>query len=245
MKRVLITGGGTGIGAAIAKNLYSLGYSISIIGRRIEKLKEVSEKCDNKIQYYQCDASNEENVNVVLDSIDNFDILINCAGIISSIEESQSYNNDELNNIININLKSTIMLSLKSIDIWKKQKIKGNIINIGSISAAGSKYFPIYASSKSGIIAFTKSIASRYGEFGIRCNVISPGVIKTPMSYVETPNFDDFIEEIEDNTPLKKLGNPTDIANVVEFLISEKSNFITGQEIIVDGGYSLNKEWFS
>lgn len=242
MKKVLITGGGTGIGAAIAENLYNLGYNVFILGRRIEKLKEVSEKCDNKIKYYRCDVSNEENVNEILDSIDDFDILINCAGIISSVEESETYNNEELNNVININLKSTMMLSLKSIDIWKKQGIKGNIINIGSISASGSKYFPIYATSKSGIIAFTKSIAARYGELGIRCNVISPGVIKTPMSYFETPNFDDYIEEIEANTPLKRLGDPKDIANVVEFLISDKAHFITGQEIIVDGGYSLNKE---
>ena len=134
-------------------------------------------------------------------------------------------------------------MCLKVIDNWKENNIKGNIINIGSIAARnGSKYFPIYASSKGGIIAFSKSIASRYGEYGIRCNVISPGVIKTPMSYIETPNFDDYIEEIENKTPLKRLGNPQDIANVALFLANNSSYFITGQEIIVDGGYTLSQE---
>jgi len=149
----------------------------------------------------------------------------------------------ELNDIINTNLKGILSICLQMIDKWREDNLKGNIINIGSIVARnGSKYFPIYSSSKAGIIAFSKSIASRYGEFEIRCNVISPGVIKTPMSYVETPNFDDYIEDIENKTPLKRLGNPNDIAKVALFLDSDNSEFITGQEIVVDGGYTLSQE---
>ena len=81
-----------------------------------------------------------------------------------------------------------------------------------------------------------------YGELGIRCNVISPGVIKTPMSYIETPDFDDYIQDIENNTPLRRLGNTEDIAKVALFLDSENSLFITGQDIVVDGGYTLSQE---
>ena len=107
---------------------------------------------------------------------------------------------------------------------------------------SASAFLTLSEKSVKGIVAFSKSIASRYGGDGIRCNVISPGVIKTPMSYVETPNFDDYIEEIENKTPLKRLGNPTDIAKVALFLDSDNSEFITGQEIIVDGGYTLSQE---
>lgn len=242
MSKILITGGGTGIGATIAKQLYKLNNEIIIIGRRNDMLENINKECNNEIKHYICDISSETDIDNVIKSVGNFDILINCAGIISSVEENENYCSEELNNILDINLKGTIMFCLKTIDMWKAKNINGNIINIGSISAKGSKYFPLYATSKAGIVTFTKSIASRYGELGIRCNVISPGVIKTPMSYIETPDFDDYIEVIEDNTPLKRLGKTEDIANVVEFLISENSNFITGQEIVVDGGYTLSKE---
>ena len=126
------------------------------------------------------------------------------------------------------------------IDSCLKNSISGKIINISSISNKGSKYFPIYAATKAGILTYTKSIASRYDK--IQSNVISPGVIKTDMSYHETPNFDEYIPSIIENTPAKRLGNTTDIANTVEFLLSDKASFITGQEIVVDGGYTLPKE---
>ncbi len=242
-KKVLITGGGTGIGKAIAKAFYEKGYEVYILGRRKEKLEEVCNDTNNSINYFICDISNNNDIKQIINELNNIDTLINCAGIISSGEEKEKYDYLELNNIIDTNLKGTISMCLQMVDKWKENNIKGNIINIGSIVANnGSKYFPIYSASKAGIIAFSKSIASRYGELGIRCNVISPGVIKTPMSYIETPDFDDYIEDIENNTPLGRLGNPDDIAKVALFLDSENSLFITGQDIIVDGGYTLSQE---
>lgn len=242
-KKVLITGGGTGIGEAIAKLFYKKGYKVYILGRRKENLEKVHNDTNGSINYFVCDINNENDVKQIINQIDRIDTLINCAGIISSDEESEKYDCLELNDIINTNLKSVLSMNLQMIDKWKENNIRGNIINIGSIAARnGSKYFPLYSSSKAGVIAFSKSIASRYGKYGIRCNVISPGVIKTPMSYIETPNFDDYIDEIEDKTPLKRLGNPDDIAKVALFLDSDNSEFITGQEIIVDGGYTLSQE---
>lgn len=242
-KKVLITGGGTGIGKAIAKTFYEKGYEVYILGRRKEKLKEVCNDTSNSINYFICDISNDNETKRIINKLNHIDTLINCAGIISSGEEKEKYDYLELNNIIDTNLKGTISMCLQMVDKWKENNIKGNIINIGSIVANnGSKYFPIYSASKAGIVAFSKSIASRYGELGIRCNIISPGVIKTPMSYIETPNFDDYIEDIESNTPLGRLGNPNDIAKVALFLDSDNSLFITGQDIVVDGGYTLSQE---
>lgn len=242
-KKVLITGGGTGIGKAIAKTFYEKGYDVYILGRRKEKLEEVCNDTNNSIKYFICDISNDNDIKQIINKLNNIDTLINCAGIISSGEEKEKYDYLELNNIINTNLKGTISMCLQIIDKWKENNIKGNIINIGSIVANnGSKYFPIYSASKAGIVAFSKSIASRYGKLGIRCSVISPGVIKTPMSYIETPDFDDYIEDIENNTPLGRLGYPDDIAKVALFLDSDNSLFITGQDIVVDGGYTLSQE---
>lgn len=242
-KTVLITGGGTGIGQAISVTFCNSGYDVYILGRRKEKLEKVSKDSNNLINYFVCDINDNNATKQIINKIGKVDTLINCAGIISSGEESEKYDYVELNDIIDTNLKGTLSICLQMIDKWKENNLKGNIINIGSIAAKnGSKYFPIYSSSKAGIIAFSKSIASRYGEFGVRCNVISPGVIKTPMSYVETPNFDDYIEEIENKTPLKRLGNPDDIAKIALFLDNDSSEFVTGQEIVVDGGYTLSQE---
>ena len=231
MKKVLIIGGGSGIGFEIAKTLNSNNYDITCVGRK--------ERNNFSLNYIKCDVSRNEEVTKLFDN-NIYDVLVYCAGIISREEESFRYDDEEINSIIDINLKGCIRCNQLFIDKCLENNIAGKIINISSISNKGSKYFPIYAATKAGILTYTKSIASRYDK--IQANVISPGVIKTDMSYHETPNFDEYIPSIIENTPAKRLGNTTDIANTVEFLLSDKASFITGQEIVVDGGYSLPKE---
>ena len=231
MKKALIIGGGSGIGFEIAKTLSSNDYVVTCVGRK--------ERENFDFEYVKCDVSKGDEV-IKLFNNNVYDVLVYCAGIISSEEESFKYNEEEINSIIDINLKGCIRTNQIFIDKCLENSISGKIINISSISNKGSKYFPIYASSKAGILAYTRSIASRYET--IKANIISPGVIKTDMSYHETPDFDQYIPSIVLNTPAKRLGNTVDIANAVEFLLSDKAEFITGQELIVDGGYTLPKE---
>ena len=231
MKKVLIIGGGSGMGLEIAKTLDSNNYDVTCVGRK--------DRNNLDYNYVKCDVSKSEEVTKLFRT-NVYDVLVYCAGIISSEEESYKYSEDEINSIIDINLKGCIRCNQLFIDKCLENSISGKIINISSISNRGSKYFPIYASSKAGILTYTKSIASRYDS--IKANVISPGVIKTDMSYHETPNFDDYIPSIIENTPAKRLGNTTDIANMVEYLLSDKADFITGQEFVIDGGYTLPKE---
>ncbi len=231
MKKALVIGGGSGIGLEIARTLNKNNYEVTCVGRRTKENFEFN--------YISCDASNVDEVTSLFEK-EVYDVLIYSAGIISCCEESDNYDDNELNKLIDINLKGCIRTNQLFIDSCSKNNIRGKIINISSISNKGSKDFPIYAASKAGMLAYTKSIASRYEN--IQSNVISPGVIKTDMSYQESPNFDDYVQDIVDNTPVKRLGNPQDIANTVEFLLSDKAEFITGQEIVVDGGYTLPKE---
>lgn len=228
MKKALIIGGGSGIGYEIAKTI-SNNYDVTCVGRK--------DRDNFEFKYIKCDVSKDD-IKSLFDEV--YDVLIYDAGIISVNEESSSYDENEIDTLIDINLKGCIKCNQLFIDSCNKNNVSGNIINISSISNKGSKYFPVYATTKAGILTYTKSIASRYEN--IRSNVISPGVIKTDMSYHETPNFDDYISDIVENTPAKRLGNTLDIANAVEFLLSDKSSFITGQEIVVDGGYTLPKE---
>ena len=231
MGKALIIGGGSGIGYEIAKTLSKNNYEVVCVGRK--------EKNNFDFNYIKCDVSISDEV-INLFNRDIYDVLIYCAGTISSEEESFKYCEEEINELIDINLKGCIRTNQLFIDKCLENNVSGKIINISSISNKGSKYFPIYAASKAGILAYTKSIASRYET--IKANVISPGVIKTDMSYHETPNFDEYIPGIIENTPAKRLGNTIDIANAVEFLVSSKAGFITGQELIIDGGYTLPKE---
>lgn len=231
MKKALIIGGGSGIGFEIAKSLDLNGYEVICVGRK--------ERDNLKFKYIKCDVSKSDEVIRLFDN-DPYDVLVYCAGIISSEEESFKYMEEEINNIIDNNLKGCIRTNQLFIDKCLENSIAGKIVNISSILNKGSKYFPLYASSKAGIVTYTKSIASRYEN--IKANVISPGVIKTDMSYQETSNFDEYIPSIINNTPAKRLGSTIDIANTVEFLLSDKAEFITGQEIVVDGGYTLPKE---
>ncbi len=230
MKKVLIIGGGSGIGYEIAKTLNSNNYDVTCVGRK--------ERNNFEFNYIKCDVS-KDNINSLFET-NIYDVLIYSAGIISSEEESFNYNEEEIDSLIDTNLKGCIRCNQLFIDSCLKNNISGKIINISSISNKGSKYFPIYATTKAGILTYTKSIASRYDN--IQANVISPGVIKTDMSYHENPNFDEYVPGIIENTPAKRLGSTTDIANTVEFLLSDKASFITGQEIVVDGGYTLPKE---
>lgn len=213
-----------------------------ITGRDVKKLKKVKSSHSN-IEYIECNILDRNKVKAIVENLEDIDVLINYVGVINTEEEKINLDIETLDTVLDINLKGTIILSLLVIQKMISKSIKGKIINIGSIVGNnGSKYFPIYSASKGGVISFTKSIASRYGENGIRCNVISPGVIQTPMSYVETPDFDIYIPDIQNKTPLRKLGLPNDIATVALFLASEESSFVTGQEIVVDGGYTLSQE---
>ena len=231
MKKVLIIGGGSGIGFETAKMLGSEGYEVTCVGRK--------DRENFDFNYIKCDVSKDDEVTRLFEN-STYDVLVYCAGIISSEEESFKYNEEETNSIIDINLKGCIRTNQLFIDKCLENNKSGRIVNISSISNKGSKYFPIYASSKAGMLSYTKSIASRYET--IRANVVSPGVIKTDMSYHETPNFDEYIPRIIENTPAKRLGSTIDVANAVLFLLSEKADFITGQELVVDGGYTLPKE---
>ena len=230
MKKVLIIGGGSGIGLEIARTLNSNNYDVTCVGRK--------ERDNFEFNYIKCDVSKDDVKGLY--ETNTYDVLVYSAGIISSEEESSIYNEEEINELVDINLKGCIKCNQLFIDSCTNNNIAGKIINVSSISNRGSKYFPIYASTKAGILTYTRSIASRYDK--IQANVISPGVIKTNMSYHETPNFDEYIPNIIENTPAKRLGNTTDIANTVEFLLSDKADFITGQEIVDDGGYTLPKE---
>ncbi len=140
---------------------------------------------------------------------------------------------DDFEKVINVNLVGTFNMS-KNVIPYMMKKRNGRIINISSVvGISGNAGQTNYAASKAGIIGFTKSLAKEVASRNILVNAVAPGFIETSMTAVLK---DEIKEEIAKQIPLKRMGTPEDVANVVSFLVSEKSNYITGQVINIDGG---------
>jgi len=245
-KIAVVTGGGSGMGRSAALELARNGAEVFILGRTEEKLIDTLRlaEMENLSLYYKvCDVSNMEAVTLFFNELTIKeicpDIIVNCAGVINIKKDDGSFDNDIIFRVNILGMMNVCDIAIQNMILRKKQ---GTIINIASIAGHdGSSDFPSYAASKGAVLSYTKSLAMKYGKNGIRINSISPGVIVTPMSYIETPNFDDYIPELIQMHPLRRLGKPEDIAKTILFFASDLSEFITGQDIVVDGGYTLRE----
>ncbi len=239
-KVAIVTGGTRGIGRAIVLKLADQGANIVINYRNSDKeaeeLKAILEEKGVKVLTVKCDISNfEESKNLIDKCKEEFgkiDILVNNAGITKDTLIMRM-KEDDFDNVIDVNLKGTFNCAKHASAIMLKQKF-GKIINMTSVvGITGNAGQVNYAASKAGVIGLTKSLARELGSRGITVNAVAPGFINTDM----TKGLSDKVkEEAAKNIPLKKLGNPDDVANLVGFLASDLSNYITGQVINVDGG---------
>ncbi len=243
-KNAIVTGGTRGIGKEIAKTLAKNGANIAINYRKyseeVENLVEELKALGGKALAIKCDISNEDEVNNFIKEVkENFgsiDILVNNAGITKDgllLRMSEK----DFNDVIDINLKGTFNMTKAVSSIMVKQRV-GKIINISSVvGVAGNAGQCNYAASKAGVIGFSKSIARELASRNINVNVIAPGYINTDMTKVLP---DKVKEEVLKTIPMKKIGEPEEIANLVLFLSSDLSNYITGQVINVDGGMVMH-----
>jgi 3-oxoacyl-[acyl-carrier protein] reductase len=232
----IVTGGSQGIGRCIAEFLAEKGGNIAVfdILDGNETVETMRSKGVNA-EFFNVDVSNlhavEGGVESVLKKMGKINNLVNNAGI--TIDKLLlRMKEDDWDRVIQVNLKSVFNCT-KSV-IRHMLKTGGSIVNISSITGVmGNAGQANYAASKAGIIGFTKTIAKEYGERGIRVNAIAPGFIKTKM----TNALDDKVkEEMLKTIPMKKFGDPLDVANAVYFLLSDYGSYITGEVINVNGG---------
>lgn len=243
MKTAIITGASKGIGAVIAKRLNDLGYNLVLNYRTdtsaMEDLVNNFTNKESKNIIVQCDISNYEDVKKLIDeAYKNFstvDALINNAGITKD-NILPLMTEEEFDQVLDINLKGSFNTCKHIARRMIRQK-HGRIINISSVvGLAGNAGQVNYAASKAGIIGMTKSMARELGKRNILVNAIAPGFIQTEMTD-KIP--EDLRKVMIKNIPLERLGQPSDIADCVEFLISDKASYITGQVISVNGGYYI------
>lgn len=239
MKRVaLITGGSRGIGKEIAKKFASNNYNLVINyvsdNTDLEGLEKEFENTD--VLFIKADVTNYESCeNMVNEAIKKFgriDVLVNNAGITKD-NLLMRMKEEDFDKVININLKGIFNMTKIVTPYMMKQRY-GKIVSISSVvGVTGNAGQSNYAASKAGIIGFTKSIARELASRNILANCIAPGFIKTDMTDVLS---DAVKESIHAQIPLKKMGEPKEVANAVYFLASEENSYITGQVLNVDGG---------
>ncbi len=239
-KCAIITGSSRGIGKEIAINLAKNGCNIYLISRSIDDLEvvknEILSNYNVKVNAISLDISNFEDVNKTFESIiskeGSIDILINNAGITKD-NLIMRMSSEDWKKVIDINLNGYFNCSKSIIKQMIKQK-NGKIINISSIiGQKGNSGQSNYAASKAGIIGLTKSLAKEVGSRNINVNAIAPGYIETDMTdSLNDQSKQDFLNSI----PLKRFGKTEEVANLVCFLCSNLSNYITGQVINIDGG---------
>ena len=239
-KVAFITGGTRGIGKKIAITLAKDGYDIAINYRKenddLENIKNEIEKTNAKFLAVKGDVtdidSTQQMVNDIIKEYGKIDVLVNNAGITKDTLLVR-VKKEEFEDVIDVNLIGTFNITKNVIPYMIKQR-KGRIINISSVvGISGNAGQTNYSASKAGIIGFTKSLAKEVGSRNILVNAVAPGFIETQMTDILK---DEVKEEISKKIPLKRIGTVEDVANVVKFLTSEDSSYITGQVIQVDGG---------
>ncbi|MFR3182056.1 MAG: 3-oxoacyl-[acyl-carrier-protein] reductase [Clostridia bacterium] len=242
-KTVFITGGGRGIGKEVALKFAENGYNIvtNYVSDKtdVEALKKEFEEKGVKSLILKADVTDSEAIeNLVKKAIEKFesiDVLVNNAGITKD-NLLMRMSEEEFTKVIDVNLKGTYIVT-KIVSKYMMKKRQGSIINLSSVvGVVGNAGQCNYSASKAGILGFTKSIAKELASRNIRANAVAPGFIETDMTAVLGENIK---ENIYNQIPLKRMGKAKEVANLVYFLGTEESSYITGQVISVDGGMTM------
>ena len=236
-KKAFVTAAGQGIGKAIVAKFVNFGsevLAVDINDALLTKLNVSKSLC--------LDVRDTESINKAIKDFEP-DILINCAGIVHSGTILVS-KEEEFDQAIDLNIKS-MYSTIKAVIPIMQKKGSGSIINIGSVvsSVIGAPNRCIYGLSKAAVIGLTKSVAVDFVKEGIRCNCICPGTVDTPSLHERleaTGNYENAMNDFVNRQPMGRLGLADEIADLAVYLASDDSKFVTGQEHIIDGGWSAS-----
>jgi len=237
-----VTGSGQGIGREIALELAKNGAKVVVADVSNERLKVAREieAIGPRSMPVKCDVSKKEDaaalIQETLEEFRTLDILVNNAGVYP-FKAFAEMTEEDWDHVLDVNLKGTFHCTKEAASSMIKQK-HGRIVNIASIAGAvvGFPMLVHYSASKGGMLGFTRALALELAPHGINVNAIAPGPIETPGTKTGDKKT---YEQTKNAVPLRRWGLPRDIANATVFLCSEKSSFITGQCLVVDGGYTL------
>lgn len=228
-KHIVITGAAQGLGFAMASKFASLGAIVAMLD-----LTEPKEKIEGKTMFFSCDVTNRDQINDVASKIKNVDVLVNNAGILRDASLFKM-TNEQFDAVTDVHLKGAFYMT-QTFAAKMKEKKSGSIINLSSVASTGNFGQTNYSAAKAGIIGMTKTWALELSRYNIRVNAIAPGLIETEMT-ASIP--EDIRNMMIDKIPLKRMGQPDEIAHLTAFLASTDSSYIQGQVIHINGGYYL------
>lgn len=243
-KTILVTGASSGIGKAIAIECAKLGANLVINGRNEDRLKSTFDELDTSLgqqhEMIAADLTTDEGLELLMSKKIAFDGVSSNAGIVTGNKPIKFIETDDLLNVINTNTISHITLAKQ---LFKKKLLNKNASYVFMASIGGTvSHGPgntVYGVSKSAIDSFVKYAAIEFASRGIRCNSVCPGMIETPMINLDALTEEDKAKDAEIYL-MKRYGKPEEVAHLHAFLLSDASSYITGDSIIIDGGYTVN-----
>lgn len=249
-KVALVTGAGRGIGRAIAMSLSASGAKVVLNdingSSAIEVVKEIREQ-GSDVLFIEADVSNAYQVNEmvqhIIEKFDRIDILVNNAGVIAR-EQLFAISESSWKRTLDINLKGYFLCG-QAVGRAMSEVKQGRIVNIASVTGmVALRNLIHYATSKAGVIMLTRAMALELASYNITVNAVAPGVIMTELTR-EVFEAQGGTEKLLESVPLKRAGQPEDVANAVLFLVSSAANYITGTTLVVDGGWmaGYTRDW--
>ncbi|GHH99925.1 beta-ketoacyl-ACP reductase [Neobacillus kokaensis] len=241
----IVTGAGRGIGAETAKRLAQDGAKVALFDLNSDFCRETVQAIQSTGKEaigISCDISDNEQVNEAVEKVAShfggIDILVNNAGVTrDNLLFKMSVEDWDM--VMNVHLKGSFLCA-KAVQKFMVQKRYGKIINISSTSALGNRGQANYSTAKAGLQGFTRSLAMELGPFNINVNSVAPGYIVTEMTKATSERmgleFEEQQRKVAEGNPLRRVGRPEDIANVIAFLASEDASYVNGQIIYVNGG---------
>jgi NAD(P)-dependent dehydrogenase (short-subunit alcohol dehydrogenase family) len=246
-KRILITGGGTGLGRSIGRRYLQLGAELVICGRRVDVLeaaaKELADETGGKVTPLQCDVRDPEAVESMMERIwqdGPLDILLNNAAG-NFLAQTHKLSSRAIDSVLGIVLHGSVYCTVAAGKRWIEARRPGVVLSILTLGAlTGAPFTAPSAMAKAGVLAMTKSLAAEWGPKGIRLVAIAPGPFPTPGAWQRLmPEEKTKGDPIEQTIPLRRVGAHEELANLASFLVSDQAGYITGECVVIDGGKML------
>ena len=235
-RRILVTGASSGIGRAVAELCVAQGARVLATGRRAEALDEL-----DGVRRFACDllepGAPEACVAACVEGMDGLDGVVHAAGTVLRGEDPRSTPDAQIDDVLGTNLALPLRVARAALGALGRG---GSIVLLSSqLGRIGAPGYASYCAAKGGVDALVRALAVDVGPDGIRVNAVAPGLVRTPMAYRGRDNFDELVPAIAERHPLRRIGEPGDIAGPVAFLLSDSAAWITGQTIVVDGGFTI------
>lgn len=235
-KTALVTGAARGIGLATSKLMIERGWQVAMLDRDTEELEKVAADLTNAAPFF-CDVSIQSDVEktlpAILERFGRLDAVVNNAGV-AQFGPIEGTDFETWRTVMDTNLDGVFLVSQAAVPALKETR--GSIVNIASISGLRASTLRVaYGTSKAAVIHLTKQQAAELGEFGVRVNCVCPGPVRTKLAMAV--HSQDIIDAYHDAIPLNRYGSEQEIAEVIEFLCSERASYVTGQIIASDGGF--------